>query len=338
MRALFYPAWNTLEVADLEVPVPRHGEVLIRVSQCGICGSELETFRSRNPRRNPPLVMGHEFCGSVVELGPNASKWKMQDKVISHALVHCGECFFCSKGLTNLCESRQVFGMHRPGAFGQFVAVPEDVLFDWPESLDPDAAVLAEPLANGINALTLDPAQSKGRVVVIGAGPIGLMCVVAARVLENSKIVAADLLPERLEIAAMLGASATFNPKSEQPSEVLRRTWGESSADYVIDAVGSKSTKRLSLELTRPGGTVVWVGLHDDAFEMDTYQITLQQKRVLGSYSGSREHVRQAIRILAGGHVPTKWMKKFPLQDGVQGFFQMLEGKSDNVKGILDLS
>jgi threonine dehydrogenase-like Zn-dependent dehydrogenase len=338
MRALFYPDWNTLEIADLQVPVPQPGEVLVRVSQCGICGSELETFRSRSPRRNPPLIMGHEFCGTIAEVGSKARKWKAEDKVISHALVHCGRCFFCLKGLTNLCEARQVFGMHRPGAFGQFVAVPEEVLFAWPEGLDADAAVLAEPLANGINALTLDPSQSKERVVVIGAGPIGLMCIAAARALENSEVIAADLQPERLEVASILGASRTFNPKLEQATEVLRRAWGQPSADYVVDAVGSKATKRLSFELARPGGTIVWVGLHDDTLEMDTYPITLQQKRILGSYSGSREHVQQAISILAGGHLPTNWMKKFHLQDGVNGFFQMLEGKKDNVKGILDLS
>lgn len=338
MKALFYPSWNKLEITERRIPTPGPGEVLIRVSHCGICGSELETFRSKSTRRQPPLVMGHEYCGRVADAGPGVSDWKLGDRVISHALVHCGKCFFCQMRLTNLCESRKVFGMHLPGAFAEFVVAPTQALFSWPKELTADTAVLAEPLANGVNALRLDPAQSKQRVVVIGAGPIGLMCIAAARALYDSTVIAADLVPERLEAAASLGATAQFNPKNEEASAVLQRTWGLKFADYVIDAVGSASTKRLSLDIVRPGGTAVWVGLHDSHVELDTYPITLQQKRVLGSYSGSVDDVEEAIKILAAGAVNARWAKVFPLEDGVNGFFKMLEGKGDNIKGILDLS
>jgi Alcohol dehydrogenase GroES-like domain len=144
MKALFYPAWNKLEVRDVPRPSPIDGEVLIRVSNCGICGSELETFRDASKRRMPPLIMGHEFCGQVEEVrGAKAGGLKGR-RVIAHALVHCGECSACVRGDTNLCIRRQVLGMHRPGAFAEYVTAPERVLIPWPDGLPAATAVFAK--------------------------------------------------------------------------------------------------------------------------------------------------------------------------------------------------
>src|ERR1700744_5348159 len=150
MKALHYPAWGKLELKEVPMPSPAQGEVLVRVASCGVCGSELETFREASQRRMPPLVMGHEFCGHVAEVGGAGSNGFRGQRVIAHALVHCGECSACLRKDTNLCVRRQVFGMHRPGAFAEFVAVPERVLIPWPGDLPAVAAVFAEALANGI--------------------------------------------------------------------------------------------------------------------------------------------------------------------------------------------
>src|SRR6185503_1635955 len=128
MKVLLYPEYSHLEIADQSEPKPGEGEVLLRVSACGICGSELEAFKKRSPRRVPPLVMGHEFCGVVEEVGPQVSTLAAGQRVVSHSLFGCGQCVRCVRGDAHLCAQRQLFGMNRPGAFAEYVVAPEKCL------------------------------------------------------------------------------------------------------------------------------------------------------------------------------------------------------------------
>jgi threonine dehydrogenase-like Zn-dependent dehydrogenase len=132
MRALFYPAFDKLELRDVPPPQPAPGEVLLQVAATGICGSELESFKGRSPRRPPPLIMGHEFCGTVVSVTDGADEHLIGRRFVSNSLVSCGKCPSCERGDTHLCPQRQIFGMHRPGAFAEYVAVPTPPPPAWP--------------------------------------------------------------------------------------------------------------------------------------------------------------------------------------------------------------
>lgn len=338
MKALVYPEWGRLDIQEVPAPVLGDGEVLIRVSTCGICGSELESFRRRSPRRQPPLIMGHEFCGWVEASRNTREKWDPGKPVIAHALVHCGECLPCRRGDTNLCLDRQVFGMQRPGAFAEYVAVPERVLIPWPENVSSELAVFAEPLANGINAMRQGSAPRRSRVAVIGAGPIGLMCLLAAKRIHGSQVIVADRIPERLAAARSLGADATVNVREQELASALREHWNGPSAEYVIDAVGSSQTKTMSLEVTEPGGTAVWVGLHEDLIRLSTWEFTLHQKTVAGTYSGSMDDFRRAIELLSAAPFDIAWASHFPLDQGREAFQAMLGSDGLNIKAILRLN
>jgi threonine dehydrogenase-like Zn-dependent dehydrogenase len=338
MKALYCPVWGKLEIMNLPRPQLTDGEVLIRVSNCGICGSELETFRANSLRRTPPLIMGHEFCGQIEEVRGPKLNWTEGQRVIAHALIHCGQCTVCLRGDTNLCVNRQVFGMHRPGAFAEYVAVPQRVLIPWPEGIPGTTAVFAEPLANGINAMRQSPTARKSRVVVIGAGPIGLMCVFAAKQLYRSSIVVSDLVPERLAAAQAVGADKTVNVALQDLAHETQEYWSGNAPEFVIDAVGSGKTKVQSLELVESGGTVVWIGLHEDRLQLNSYAVTLGQKCVTGSYSGSFQDLQQAADLLASKTMDTSWATQYPLEKGEIGFRDMLLGKEDKIKAILDLN
>jgi threonine dehydrogenase-like Zn-dependent dehydrogenase len=227
--------------------------------------------------------------------------------------------------------------MHRPGAFAEYVAVPQHVLIPWPEGLPGTTAVLAEPLANGINAMRQSPAARKSRVLVIGAGPIGLMCVFAAKQLYGSSVVVSDLIPERLNAARIVGADKTVNIELQDLSHQMKEYWSGNAPELVIDAVGSAKTKLLSLELVESGGGVVWVGLHEDAIQLNSYALTLGQKSVSGSYSGSFDDLQQAALLLATGALDTSWITQYPLEKGEAGFHDMLFGKGDKIKAVLDI-
>jgi len=337
MKALYYPEWGRLEIDDLPIPAPRADELLIRVTACGICGSELESFRNRSVRRKPPLIMGHEFCGEVVSAGDGVSGEWYGRRVIAHSVIHCGRCAVCRRGDTNLCSARELFGMHRPGAFAEFVCVPERVAVPWPDGLTPLHASFAEPLANGINAMRQGNSGRRARVAIIGAGPIGLMCALAAMRIFGSEVLIADLIPERLEAAKRLGVTHTVNSAQTELITEISTLWAE-KATHVIDAVGSSRTKNLSLELTEPGGTVVWLGLQDSAISIESFAITLQQLTVSGSYAGTLNDLCAAVDLLVSTQPDLAWAKTYALDRGEVAFRDMLEARGNNIKGILQIS
>lgn len=336
MRALFYPAFDRLEIADVPPAPLRPDEVRLKVAACGICGSELETFKNRSPRRTPPLVMGHEFCGTIAETGVEVRDWPVGARVVSNSLVPCGRCVRCRRGDTHLCAERQIFGMHRPGAFAEYVNVPARCLIPWPDQLPAEAAALAEPMANGLHVARLTQDRPAATALVIGAGPIGLFCQQALQVLRGSRVIVADLSPERLSVARKLGAARVVNPREEDVVKVVQAETEGEGADLTVDAVGGAITKRAALEALRPGGASVWIGLHENTVAVDTYNITLPERVVFGTYAATIAELRQALDLMAAGRVDAlSWVQRFPLADGVTAFNRMLAAKGADLKAVI---
>lgn len=336
MQTLYYPEFERLEIREHPVPEPGPGEVLLEVAACGLCGSELETFKARSVRRLPPLILGHEFCGTVRAVGDGANAELIGERFISNAVVHCGDCPCCRRGDTHLCGRREVFGMHRPGAFAEFVVVPEAVLIPWPEALPARAACLAEPLANGVHMVHLTRHLAAEKIVVIGAGPIGVMALQAFRAMRHSEALLVDLAPERLEVGRRLGAARVANPKEDDvPEQVADWTAGD-GVDLVVDAAGSQLTKRLSIDLLRPGGAAIWIGLHADSVQIDSYGITLPEKQIFGTYSARQSELAEAATLMAEGKVDAEsWTTVEPLDRGVDVFHRMLHPGPNDLKGVL---
>jgi len=336
MQTLYYPSYEHLVMADQPVPDPLPGEVVLRVAACGICGSELEGFKNRSPRRPPPLVMGHEFCGVVDRLGKDVVRFVPGQRVVSNSVVSCGECLRCRRGRTHLCGTRQIFGMHRPGAFAPYVRVPARCLIPWPDALPAEAACLAEPLGNGVHVANLTRHLPAETALVIGAGPIGLMCQQALQVLRKARVVVADLIPERLAVARSLGAEHVIHAAEEDlVAAVLGLTDGD-GADLAVDAVGAAVTKRQSLAAVRPGGAAVWIGLHEDAMSLCSYDVTLPEKRVLGTYAATLDELQHALTLMEAGTVDVRhWVQTFPLDQGVEAFHRMLAPQGRDIKAVL---
>ncbi len=337
MRALLYPAHDKLENAIVpEPPPPRADEVTLRVAACGICGSELEAFKHHSPRRTPPLVMGHEFCGVVESVGADVKNWRVAQRIVSNSLVPCGTCGRCQRGDSHLCATRQIFGMNRPGAFAERVNVPARCLIPWPENLSAEEACLAEPLANGIHVTHLTQHLPAGLALVIGAGPIGLFCQQALQVLRGARVVVADLSDERLAVARKLGAIRTINPHSEDPAAVMRDLTEGEGADLVVDAAGVGATKRASLDAVRPGGAVVWIGLGENTITFDSFGVTLPEKKIFGTYALTMAELQRAVELMAAGKIDARtWTTKFPLSDGEQGFRRALAAQGHDIKIVL---
>lgn len=336
MKCLLYPEFDRVEMAEAPLPRAGAGEVLLKVASCGICGSELEGFRKRSPRRVPPLIMGHEFCGVVQALGEGVTNVAIGQKVVSNSLVPCGSCVRCRRGDTHLCAQRQIFGMHRAGAFAEFVNVPARVLIPWPDDLPAEAACLAEPLGNGVHIVNLTRHLTPKTVLVIGGGPIGLMTQQAYQAMLGATVFVSDLVPERLEAAHGLGAKRVINPATEDVVKIARELTDGEGVDIVVDAVGGKITKQQSLAAARPGGAAVWIGLHENDVVVDTYEITLPERTIFGTYAATQAELQTAVDLMVNGAVDARtWTTPLALDRGVEAFQRALAAKGSDIKMVL---
>src|ERR1700688_4313647 len=219
MKALVLSEYKQLDLVDIAKPKPAADELLIRVQACGICGSDVHGLDGSTGRRVPPLVMGHEAAGVIAEAGRNVKEWKEGDRVTFDSTVSCGYSDFCRRGDINLCDNRQVLGVscgdyRRNGAFAEYVAVPQNILYGLPGSLPFEHAAMIEAVSIAVHAVNLTPRSLGDTAVVVGSGMIGQLTIQAAKVAGFSRVFAVDVDDAKLERARKLGADETFNSKT----------------------------------------------------------------------------------------------------------------------------
>src|SRR5215475_11158959 len=232
MKALVLKEYLKLSYEDVPKPKCQPGEVLVAVEACGICGSDVHGMDGSTGRRRPPIIMGHEAAGRVVEVGSKVTTWKGGERVTFDSTVYCGACEFCRRGEINLCNQRRVLGVscedyRQHGAFAEYVAVPEHILYRLPEGLPFEHAALVEPFTIALHAVGRSRVRGSDTVVVIGCGMIGLAVMQTARQSGYKRIIAVDVVDEKLALAARLGANETINSaKVDAVQEILHRTSG----------------------------------------------------------------------------------------------------------------
>jgi L-iditol 2-dehydrogenase len=337
MKALFYPAWDRLEMRDLAAPVPKRGEVVLQVLAVGICGSELHGFKIHAPRRTPPLVLGHEFSGEVLAIGEGVTGWRPGDRVAVNSTISCGVCDACVDGDPHVCPTAEVFGTKRPGAFAEQVAVPVSTLLPLPQDVTPVQASLMEPLGNGVHAWSMIRRRFPETVVIFGAGAIGLFTLQVARAGGAGRLAVVDVSPARLAVARQLGAERTVNVRSEDVLAALQEFTRRRGADVAIDAVGAASTRDLALKAIRKGCECVWLGLHDDATTVGGLDIVLGEKTVYGSFAVRPRDLHAALDLLGAGKIILDpWVRTFPLTAGIDVFMQLVTAPPDDyIKAVL---
>jgi threonine dehydrogenase-like Zn-dependent dehydrogenase len=308
MHALVFTAAGRVELRTEPDPIPAEGETLVRIRASAICGSELHGFRSVGFRQ-PPMIMGHEFVGLT------------QDgvRVVVNPLLSCGVCPRCQAGDPQLCATRALIGVHRNGGFADLVAVPTASVHPVPDNVSSPAATLIEPLANAVHALTM-VARIPDRLAVIGSGPIGLVCALAARD-AGAEVTLAETSVGRRQVAEKLGF------------EVVEHLAQAQQFDVVVDAVGAEPTRHASTVHLAPGGTAIWLGLASDETPVAGSDVVRSEKRIVGSFA-YRPAEFQAATALAGT-LDLSWTTQVPLSAAEETFYALAEGRSDIVKAVL---
>lgn len=309
MKALVFTGPGVVELDEVADPVVESGEVLLHVAATGICGSELHGVRTPG-FRVPPLIMGHEMAGTTDAGVP----------VVVNPILSCGSCDLCTRGLRQICRSREIIGVHRQGGFAERVSVPASALRPLPTGLGWERAAVVEPAANGVHAWALAGRPAGGTVGVIGAGAIGLVCAAVALAGGAARVEVADRSASRLDAAARVGVHATGPALT-----------GE--YDVVFDAVGTPETHRQSVDRIRPGGVTVWLGLANPEAGFDSSALVRTEKRVLGSFAYTDAEFEEAAELVAGWELP--WVRSYPLAEGAEIFTNLMEGGESPIRALL---
>ena len=328
MRALMYTGTNAMEVREVEEPAPAAGEVLLRIDAVGICGSDLHAYHGHDPRRVPPMILGHEFAATVVA-GEGAGR-----RVTGNPLVTCGTCEFCVQGRNNLCANRTMIGMSRPGAFAERMTIPAGCLVELPDDLPAARAALTEPAATALHALNLSMRAlarplPECSTLILGGGAIGMLAALLARHYGCRDLVVAETnVLRRASLERAVGCR-TFDPRDGVPPR-------ESSVDYVIDAVGARTTRQAALAAVKPGGVVMHIGLMDWASEIDMRKLTLAEITLIGTYTYTTADLRATVRALSAGVFgDLAWVEERPLADGARAFADLDAGRTAAAKVVL---
>jgi L-iditol 2-dehydrogenase len=341
MKSLLLSAYNQLEIADFPAPEVNAGEVLVRVAACGICGSDVHGYDGSSGRRIPPIVMGHEAAGTVAAVGAGVKGYAIGDRVTFDSTVYCGACAWCERGDVNLCDNRQVIGVscgdyRRHGAFAEYVAVPEHILYHLPDNLSFAEAAMLEATSVALHAVRVSQVKGEETALVIGAGMIGLLTLQAARALGCGRVMITDVDASRLSLAKEVGAEEILHASgAELVAEVLKRTEGR-GVDLAYEAVGRSETVNAAIDCTLKGGTVTLIGNIQPEVTLPLQKVVTRQLRLQGSCASAGEYP-QAIELIADGAIKVTPLITAiaPLEEGPRWFSRLHAHEPNLMKVIL---
>ena len=320
MRAVVLVDKRKLEVKEIESPVSKSGEVMIEILKCGICGSDLHNFEAGESKG---LVMGHEFCGSVLDPG-SRTDLKVGDIVTALPISPCGHCGACESGNPQYCKQtwNDAVGLSltRPGALTKKICVRPDMVFKVPNTVTPDEMAMVEPTAVALHAVHLANIKLGDKVLVIGGGIIGLLSAMLAKKEGASYVAVSETNPHRGEKAMKLGVADKYYDATNQAmiEEVMKDT--TDGFDIVIECCGNAPAVTSSFVTVRPGGTVVLVGVATSAISVPTVLAVMNELTVQGAIAYTKEEFATCIEMIA-----TKQIDVMPFVDDIVSFDQLQE-------------
>jgi L-iditol 2-dehydrogenase len=333
MKAVVYHAPGDVRVEQIDKPCCGDGELLVRVDACAVCGTDLKSYHHGNPRIRAPLVMGHEFTGLVEAAGRGAEGFDVGQRIVMATSVSCGDCYYCRRGWNNLCTHLAPMGFTYPGGMAEYTVVPALALRNGhvvkvPPHVRPEHAALAEPVSCAVNSLENCRIAPGDTVVVLGAGPMGLMNVCVARGMGAGKIILSEPSPVRLAQAQQFPIDLLVNPAEQDLEQVVKEATGGLGADVAIVAAPAAEPQEMALRLVRKRGTVCLFAslpVGGEMLSINSRLVHYGELRIVGTSDSTPAHVRKAVDLLAGGSIPADKLVTHVLPlDGILEAFELM--------------
>lgn len=339
MKAIkFEKPWEVACV-EMEKPVPKPGEALIKIKTAGICGSDIGAFRGTNGLVSYPRVIGHELAG-IIESIPedNPKGLKVGDHVIIDPYLYCGNCYPCSIGRTNCCTSLKVLGVQTEGGMAEYYCHPADMLVKIPEDMDWVLAAMAEPLTISLHGIHRGEAKAGEYVAIYGAGPIGLLAGMVAEA-YGAHAILIDLVQERLDFAKELGIEYIINSGKEDPAAVVSEITDGNMAQLVMECTGANICIRNSLDLVSNAGRITFTGWPKKETSLPTDLFTKKEIDIRGARTSAGEF-EEAIDLILSGRVDIRRIltKEISLEEVPETIIDIEKNPGNYMKVVAVLS
>ncbi|MCM8764078.1 MAG: zinc-dependent dehydrogenase [Candidatus Omnitrophica bacterium] len=327
---------ENLEIIERTIPLPKKGELLLKVISCAICGTDIKVFHHGHKHIVFPRVTGHELSGIIEKVGEGIDHYREGDRVAVAPAIPCGQCYYCRKGWQSMCDNLKAIGYHFDGGFAEYMIVPEIAVRNGcvnkiPENVDFDQASLAEPLACVINGQQLSRVEVGNTVLILGAGPIGCLHAELAKNTGAIKVILADVVQQRLDMAAFTGA-ITVNSKEKDIKKFVAEITDGKMADRVIVAVGLPEAQEQSLELVAKRGSINFFGglpKESPFAKLNTNILHYGESYITGTHGSTPLHNQMALELIASGRISiNKYIsKKIVLEQIKEGLKEAEERK-----------
>lgn len=332
-----------LVLRDIDIPKIKPDEVLVKVKSAAICGTDIHLYHwnqwCENVNAKNPMIMGHEYCGEVVDVGANVKSLKLGDIVAAETHIPCGVCYQCRTGNQHVCQNMKIIGVHTDGAFAEYTVLPEVCAWKLDKNIDPAIGAVYEPFGIGVHGVMAD--QIAGMpAVVLGCGPIGCFAVGVAKACGASKVFAVDMKPARLEVAKKMGADVLVNPGVKSLEEVVMEETDGAGVGAIIELTASERALQSGLKVLRKGGWAALIGLFSGNVSLDLVNgVIYKQARIYG-ITGRHMYKSwySADELIKAGRVDVSPVitHHFPLE-GVEEAIKLAES-GDAGKVIIDIS
>ena len=320
-----------IKLEEVDLPyITKSNQVLVEIKACGICGTDLKIIEGGHPATDN-TILGHEFVGVVREVGESVQDLETGDKIVVDPNEKCGYCINCRRGLSNLCEymaQGTTFGIFQNGGFAKFCVLPRNCLFKLPEKIDLVAASLIEPLSCAVHCHNIANVKESDNVVVIGAGPMGLIIESVIRKHPIKRLISIEIDEWRGQKALELGADLLINPDTTNVQNEIMKFTNNEGADVIIDAVGIADTFKMATTIWAPGARVVCFGQDYRAeAKIKPNDIVRYQRQILGSYIGCAEDFLDAIELVANKAIEVDKLitKVIPLEKLISTGFKLMK-------------
>lgn len=341
MKSLMLTDYKKLQLVDLPVPEIGPEDVLIRVKACGVCGSDVHGYDGSTGRRIPPIVMGHEAAGVVEKVGSQVKRFRPGDRVTFDSTVYCGTCQFCGRGQINLCDNRRVLGVscgdyRQHGAFAEFVAVPQRIVYKLPDTMSFEQAAMIEAVSIAFHAVNRTPRKLGDSAVVVGAGMIGLLVIQTLRQAGCGKLIAVDLEDRKLELARTYGADHAINAKAPDAVAQIQNLTEGRGTDGAFEVVGAAPSFLTAVNSVRKGGSITLVGNVSPKVELPLQAVVTRELTLYGSCASAGEYPA-CIDLIARGRIDVNGFITAtpPLEEGPAWFDRLYRQEPGLMKVIL---
>lgn len=305
MKASRFLGNKTFAVTDLPTPHAGPGELVLRNQVCGVCGTDVHIYHGEpgSADVNPPVVLGHEYSGEVVEVGEGVTGFAVGDHVTVDPNIYCGHCAYCQNGKKQLCPSMEAIGVTRDGGFAQYSRIPASQAFKLEPTVPWEAAAMAEPLACCLHGIDLAGIQVGDKVCVVGGGAIGLLMVQLAKLSGASQIVLSEPNEKRRQVGLQLGANTALDPTRPDAQEAFAQVLG-GGANVVIECVGNVPAVKSAFQFAGKGATVLLFSVPkvDATFDLPLFDVYKKELTIKGSFVNPDTHAR-AVALINSGKV-----------------------------------